>query len=58
MANQAGISENSRRIARNTAFLYIRMWSFRLRLLRDLRTIKQTNTNIVNRINEKYINKQ
>ena len=38
------------------AFLYIRMWSFRLRLLRDLRVIKQTNTNIVNRINEKYIN--
>ena len=38
-------------------FLYIRMWSFRLRLLRDLRTIKQTNTNIVNRINEVYINK-
>ena len=26
MANQAGISENSRRIARNTAFLYIRMF--------------------------------
>ena len=39
------------------AFLYIRMWSFRLRLLRDLRTIKQTNANIVNRINETYINK-
>ena len=38
------------------AFLYIRMWSFRLRLLRDLRGIKQTNTSIVNRINEKYIN--
>ena len=38
------------------AFLYIRMWSFRLRLLRDLRVIKQTNTSIVNRINEKYIN--
>ena len=39
------------------AFLYIRMWSFRLRLLRDLRTIKQTNANIVNRIKETYINK-
>jgi lipopolysaccharide export system permease protein len=39
------------------AFLYIRMWSFRLRLLRDLRTIKQTNANIVNRINETHINK-
>lgn len=38
------------------AFLYIRMWSFRLRLLRDLRVIKQTNTSIVNRINEKHIN--
>jgi lipopolysaccharide export system permease protein len=32
------------------AFLYIRMWTFRLRLLHDLRTIKQTNTNIENRI--------
>ena len=39
------------------AFLYIRMWSFRLRLLRDLRTIKQTNANIVNRTNETHINK-
>ena len=39
------------------AFLYIRMWSFRLRLLHDLRTIKQTNANIVNRINETHINK-
>ena len=33
-------------------FLYARMWMFRLRLLKDLRTIKQTNTNIINRINE------
>lgn len=32
--------------------LYIRMWRFRLRLLRDLRTIKQTNENIVARISE------
>jgi lipopolysaccharide export system permease protein len=31
-------------------FLYLRMWSFRLRLYRDLKTIKQTSTNIVNRI--------
>ena len=38
------------------AFLYIRMWSFRLRLLRDLRTIKQTNSSIVNRIKETHIN--
>lgn len=34
------------------AFLYIRMWTFRLRLLHDLRIIKQTNTSIVNRIHE------
>ena len=33
------------------AFLYFRMWRFRLRLYRDMRIIKQTNTNIVNRIN-------
>jgi len=32
------------------AFFYIRMWRFRLRLLRDLRTIRQTNTSIVARI--------
>ena len=35
------------------AFLYIRMWSFRLRLLKDLRVIKQTNTQIIDRINQK-----
>ncbi len=29
-------------------FFYLRMWSFRLRLLRDLRTIKLTNTSIIN----------
>ena len=34
------------------AFLYIRMWSFRLRLLKDLRVIKQTNTQILDRINQ------
>ena len=34
--------------------LYIRMWMFRLRLLRDLRTIKQTNKNIMKRIHEQY----
>ena len=33
---------------------YIRMWRFRLRLLHDLRTIKQTNTVMVNHIREKY----
>ena len=38
------------------AFLYIRMWSFRLRLLKDLRVIKQTNIQIVNRITEKGLN--
>ena len=32
------------------AFLYIRMWSFRLSLLRDLRGIKKTNTSIVHRL--------
>ena len=32
--------------------LYLRMWRFRLRLFRDLKVIKQTNTNIVNRIKE------
>ena len=35
------------------AFLYIRMWSFRLRLLKDLRTIKKTNTLMTDRIAEK-----
>ena len=35
------------------AFLYIRMWRFRLRLLHDLRTIKQVNKEIVERIREK-----
>ena len=30
--------------------LYLRMWRFRLRLYRDLKVIKQTNTNIINRI--------
>lgn len=32
--------------------LYIRMWRFRLRLYRDLRTIKRSNENIINRIEE------
>ena len=30
--------------------LYFRMWMFRIRLLRDLRAIKQTNNYIINRI--------
>lgn len=29
-------------------FTYLRMWRFRLRLLRDLKVIRYTNTNIVN----------
>ena len=29
-------------------FIYLRMWRFRLRLLRDLKIIRYTNTNIVN----------
>ena len=33
-------------------FIYIRMWFFRLRLLRDLKTIKETNTEIINRIHQ------
>ena len=33
-------------------FFYLRMWRFRLRLLRDLRTIKATSTDICNRIEE------
>lgn len=32
--------------------LYLRMWGFRLRLLRDLKTIKETNDHITNRIKE------
>jgi len=34
------------------AFLYIRMWRFRLRLLRDLRAIRHSNSVIVRRIRE------
>ncbi len=33
-------------------FLYLRMWRFRLRLLRDLRVVKETNDTIIGRINE------
>ncbi len=32
--------------------LYFRMWGFRLRLYKDLRTIKQTNDTLIGRINE------
>ena len=37
--------------------LYLRMWRFRLRLYKDLKVIKQTNGNITNHINQKYLNK-
>ena len=33
-------------------FLYLRMWRFRLRLLRDLKVVKQTNDSMIARINE------
>ena len=39
------------------AFLYIRMWTFRLRLLKDLRVIKQNNASIIARIKEKGLDK-
>jgi lipopolysaccharide export system permease protein len=34
------------------AVLYIRMWTFRLRLYRDLRQIRQTNQAIIVRMRE------
>lgn len=37
------------------AFFYLRMWRFRLRLYRDLRTIKQVSSNITNRIETRHI---
>lgn len=36
-------------------FLYFRMWMFRVRLYRDLKTIYQTNENIIARIQEKFL---
>ena len=36
------------------AFLYFRMWRFRLRLYRDLKVIKQTNDTIVKRIEDQH----
>ena len=38
-------------------FLYCRMWGFRLRLYRDLKTIKQTNESIIAET-EKIVTKQ
>ncbi|MBP5277778.1 MAG: LptF/LptG family permease [Prevotella sp.] len=35
-------------------FIYIRMWFFRIRLLRDLKTIKETNTEMINRIHQMH----
>jgi lipopolysaccharide export system permease protein len=37
-------------------FFYFRMWRYRLRLLRDLRTIKSTSTNIINHTERTIIN--
>jgi lipopolysaccharide export system permease protein len=34
------------------AFFYFRMWRFRLRLYRDLKTIRQTNKKIISRIDK------
>ena len=34
-------------------FFYFRMWRFRLRLLRDLKQIRYTDTNIINHIERK-----
>lgn len=33
-------------------FLYLRMWRFRLRLMRDLKVIRQTNDAVIARIEE------
>ncbi len=33
-------------------FFYLRMWRFRLRLLKDLRVVKQTNSEVVERIGQ------
>jgi len=33
-------------------FLYLRMWRFRLRLLRDLKVVKATNDAMLKRIEE------
>ena len=34
------------------ALLYLRMWRFRLRLMRDLKVIRQTNDAVITRIGE------
>lgn len=35
-------------------YFYLRMWRFRLRLMRDLKTIRQTNDAIIGRIEERH----
>ena len=35
--------------------LYIRMWMFRLRLEKDLHTIRENNQIIINQIQEKHL---
>ena len=39
-------------------FFYLRMWRFRWRLLRDLQTIKATNTSIINYTKRQLVNQQ
>lgn len=39
-------------------FFYLRMWRFRWRLLRDLQTIKATNTSIINYTERHLVNQQ
>jgi len=39
-------------------FFWLRMWSFRLRLLRDLHTIRRTNEHIIEHIDEMNADKQ
>lgn len=38
-------------------FLYLRMWRFRVRLWRDLRTVSSVNERIAQRISDTYLNK-
>ena len=37
--------------------LYFRMWRFRLRMYRDLRVVKQTNDDVINRIKDIKVRK-
>ena len=38
------------------AVLYLRMWRYRLRLMRDLKAVTAANEAIIKIINEKYVN--